>query len=100
MDPIRIDSTITEEWYQDQDKGLNFLRQGILSEVGDLKPDLEDDGDEDTSDVTYKAVDRGSIKAYLTKAIKDEIGDGWLVCETNGEQTPIEYIPALHDEYF
>ena len=98
--PSVLDSTITEEWYQDQDKGLNFLRQGILSEVGDLKPDLEDDGDEDTSDMAYKAVDRGSIKAYLTKVIKDEIGDGWLVCETDGEQTPIEYIPAVHDEYF
>ena len=43
--PTSLDSSISEEWYRNQDRDLDLLQQGILSETGDLKPDLEDNED-------------------------------------------------------
>ena len=44
--PAILDSDVPEQWFIDQVKDLPFLRHGILSEDGDLKPELDDDGDE------------------------------------------------------
>ena len=40
--PASLDSTIPEEWYQKQNHEPELLCQGILMELGDLKPDLKD----------------------------------------------------------
>ena len=98
--PSSLDSKDTEEWYQKQTQELELLHQGILTELGDLKPNLEDNEDEDHLDRTQLAVDRGGIKVYLTQTIVDDLSEGFIACKANGEREPINYIPEQHDEYF
>ena len=98
--PGILDSTITEEWYMKQNQELELLRQGILTEVGDLKPDVESDGEEDDQDRSHQAVDREGIRVMLTKMIRSELHEGFILCEGNGEHVTTEYIPDIHDEYF
>jgi hypothetical protein len=64
-DPSTLDAPIPDDWYTSQPKDNEVLRTGILTENGELKPDLEDDGTKDLKDRTYQSVDRGSIHAYL-----------------------------------
>ena len=98
--PTSLDSTISEEWYQKQNQDLELLRQGILTETGDLKPDLEDDEDEEVPSQGYLPVDHEGIKVFLSQLIKEELTESFIICKVNGEQVPIEYVPLLHDEYF
>jgi hypothetical protein len=77
-DPSCLDAEVPDEWYNRQSKILPSVREGIISETGDLKQDLEDDGNVTTEDRKYQSVDRGSIHAYLLKSIDDEIGDGFI----------------------
>jgi hypothetical protein len=79
---------------------MEFLREGILTETGELKADLEDDGVEDMSDRNHQAVDRGSIRAYLSDLISDEIGEGFILCEGEGTVHTLEYDPNQHDCFF
>ena len=44
--PASLDTTVSEEWYRKQNQELELLRQGILTELGNLKPDLKDSKDE------------------------------------------------------
>ena len=37
---------------------------------------------------------------FLAKMIESKLSDGFTICEVNGEQTPVEYTPSIHDEYF
>jgi hypothetical protein len=97
--PAILDSTISEDWYQKQNKELEFLRQGILTETGDLKPNLEDDED-DYEEEPSRPTSRNGIKVFLTSLIEDELHEGFIICEVNGEQVPIDYVPILHDEFF
>jgi hypothetical protein len=57
----------------------DVLRDGILTELGELKTDLETADVNDNSDRLRQAVDRGSIRAYLSSLIPDEIGDRYIV---------------------
>ena len=83
-----------------ENQELELLRQGILTELGDLKPDLEDNEDDNQANQDYHPVDREGIKVFLSQLIKDELTEDFLVCEVNGEQVPIDYVPIQHDEYF
>ena len=97
-DPTSLDSSISEEWYHNQDYDPCLLQQGILSEIGDLKPDLE--GNEDNEDQIYEHVSQDGIKVFLAKMIESKLSDRFIICEINREQTPIEYTPSVHNEYF
>lgn len=99
-DPAALDTKVSEEWYNSQQKGTEFLREGILTETGELKADLEDDGVEDMSDRNHQAVDRGSIRAYLSDLISDEMGEGFILCEGEGTVHTFEYVPNQHDCFF
>jgi hypothetical protein len=99
-DPAALDTKVSEEWYDSQLKGMDFLREGILTKNGELKADLEDDGVEDMSDRNHQAVDRGSIQAYLSDLISDEIGEGFILCEGEGSIHTFEYDPKQHDCFF
>ena len=83
-----------------QNQELELLCQGILTEVGDLKPDVESDEEEDDQDRNHQAVDREGIRVMLAKTIKSELHEGFIICEGNGEHVTTEYIPTIHDEYF
>ena len=37
---------------------------------------------------------------FLARMIENEMSDGFIICEVIGEQTPVKYIPSIHDEYF
>ena len=39
-------------------------------------------------------------EVFLSQLIKDELTKDVLMCEVNGEQVPIDYIPIQHGEYF
>jgi hypothetical protein len=99
-DPAALDTKVSEEWYNSQPKGTEFLREGILTETGELKADLEDDGVEDMSDRNHQAVDRGSIRAYLSDLISEEIGEGFILCEGESTIHTFEYDPKRHDCFF
>jgi Reverse transcriptase (RNA-dependent DNA polymerase) len=88
-DPSVIDSSVTEQWYVDQKKDLELLRLGILTEDGKLKDD--DTSDEEISEGGVTSATRDTILGYLTDLIQDELHDGYLVCELNGEQVYIDY---------
>ena len=94
--PSSLDSNGSEEWYQQQNQELELLCQGILTELGDLKPDLKDGEDEDQSDQDYHPVDHEGVKVFLSQLIKDELTEDFLIYEVNGEQIPIDYIPLQH----
>ena len=95
-----LDSMVSEEWYRKQTQDLELLQQGILTELGDLKPDLENDEDKDQQDQEHSPVDQEGIKVFLSQLIKDKLAEDFLICEVNEEQVPIDYIPIQHDEYF
>ena len=78
-------------------RSTKFLREGILTETGDLKPDLENG--EDDQDQTYHQVGRNGIKAFLADMIGDEI-DEYIICEVNGEQVHVGSVMDDYDEWF
>ena len=98
--PAILDSDVPEQWFIDQVKDLPFLRHSILSEDGDLKPDLDDDGDEFFDAAQSYLVDHSSISAYLSSLIPDELVSAYLLCEHNGELVNISYNPTTDDEFF
>jgi len=55
--PASLDFTVRDDWYEKQPKDLKVLREGILTELGELKPDLEDSDTIDDTDRGYKSVD-------------------------------------------
>ena len=94
--PASLDSMISKEWYQKQNQELELLCQGILSKLGDLKPDLKDSEDEDQTDQDHHPVDHKRVKVFLSQLIKDELTKEFLICEVNREQIqPI----AIHTPY-
>jgi hypothetical protein len=99
-DPSTLDTNIPDDWYTSQPKHNDVLRDGTLTELGALKDDLEADDTEDHSDRIRQAVDRGSIRAYLSSLIPDELGDGYILCEGEGTTHTVDYIPDIHDPYF
>ena len=90
----------TAQWYQKQNQDLELLRQGILTELGDLKPVLEDSKFEDQSDQDHHPIGCEGIKVFLSQLIEDELTEDFLICKVKGEQIPIDYVPIQHDEYF
>ena len=64
--PASLGSMIPEEWYQKQNQELELLHQGILMELGDLKPDLEDNEDKDQINQEYRPIDWEGIKVFLS----------------------------------
>jgi hypothetical protein len=99
-DPSCLDAEVPDEWYNRQSKILPSVQEGIISETGDLKQDLEDDGDVNTDDRKYQSVDRGSRHTYLLKSIDDKIGDGFIACKIEGSIHTVNYVPSKHDTYF
>jgi hypothetical protein len=97
-DPGTIDTSIPDDWYASQPKHNDVLRDGTLTELGALKEDLEADDTEDHSDRIRQAVDRGSIRAYLSSLIPDELGNGFILCEGEGTTHTVDYIPVLQSE--
>ena len=95
---MSLDSSIKEKWYQSQNHDLDLSRQAILSKTGDPKPDLEDIDDDE--DQIHEHVSQEGIKVFLTRMIEDEMNDGYIICEVNGEQTPIKYTPSIHNPHF
>jgi hypothetical protein len=95
-----LDAEVPDKWYNGQSKILPSVQEGIISETGDLKQDLEDDGNVNTKDRKYQSVDCGSIHSYLLKSIDDKIGDGFIACEIEGSIHTVNYVPSKHDTYF
>jgi hypothetical protein len=99
-DPSTLNTTIPDDWYTSQPTQNDVLGDGTLTELGALEDDLKADDTEDHSDRIRQAVDRGSIRAYLSSLIPDELGDGYILCEGEGTTHTVDYVPDIHDPYF
>ena len=64
--PTALDSMVPEEWYCKQNEDLELPHQRIVTELGDLKPDLEDSKDKNQSNRDHHPVDQEGIKVFLS----------------------------------
>ena len=99
-DPTKMDSTVKDEWYKNQDQELESIITSPFDQRGMLKEDPDDDGEEDSDDQHHQAVDRGSVRAFFTSLIKDELHDGYIVYEADGRLYDIDYDSDEHGEYY
>ena len=98
--PAVMDSTVKEQWYQKQPQQLEAVVATPIDPEGNLKEDLEDNGDDDGSDRNHQAIDRGMVRSHFTETILDEMNDGYIICEADGELYDIDYDMDAHGEYY
>ena len=93
-DPTVLDCRVSDEWYKERPKIPLHPGESKHDEEGDLvppDPEEEEDLESDDEDRRLKTLNRGGIKTFLTKLVKDEIVREFTVCNVEGFQHELRH---------